>query len=54
MGKKIPDELLTAEDGQERLMEIIGAMVGFVGHLNSIVMPDPNDSDSDSEEEEDV
>ncbi|KAG6361202.1 hypothetical protein INS49_009426 [Diaporthe citri] len=53
VGKKIPDSALTAEDSQDQITDIIRAMVGYVGFLNDVVMPDPNlDSDSSSEEED--
>ncbi|KAK1767670.1 hypothetical protein QBC33DRAFT_490911 [Phialemonium atrogriseum] len=50
VGKKIPDTHLTSADGQAKIAEVIGAMVGFqVTHLNNIVMPDPGQDDSESE-----
>lgn len=30
IGKKIPDTIFTAEDGQEQIVDIVRAMVGFV------------------------
>jgi len=54
VGKKFTDEDFTAPDAQERVMNSIKALVGFVTFLNSVVMPDPgNDSDSEDEEGED-
>ncbi|KAI3394516.1 hypothetical protein diail_2605 [Diaporthe ilicicola] len=54
VGKKIPDSVFTADDSQDQMVNIIRAMVGYVGFLNDVVMPDPNmDSDSSSEDEED-
>ncbi|KAJ9165680.1 Glycoside hydrolase family 92 protein [Coniochaeta hoffmannii] len=50
--KKVPDSVFTDKNGQEEIARILGALVGFVTHLNRIVMPDPGDDD-DSEEEED-
>ncbi|ROV89369.1 hypothetical protein VPNG_10129 [Cytospora leucostoma] len=51
--KRVPDGIFTAEDGQEQIIGIIRAMVGFVTFLNDVVMPDPNlDSDSSSDENE--
>ncbi|KAJ4415022.1 hypothetical protein N0V82_007604 [Gnomoniopsis sp. IMI 355080] len=55
IGKKgLPDSIFTDEDGQDKIGEIIRAMVGFVTFLNDVVMPDPNldDTDSSSDEEE--
>lgn len=51
ISKKLPDSVLTAEDSQDQIAEIFGAMVGFVGFLNSVVMPDPG-QDDDSEEDD--
>jgi hypothetical protein len=50
--KKVPDSVFTKEGGQEEIVGIIGAMVGFVTHLNRIVRPDPGDDDEESDEEE--
>ncbi|KAK4454157.1 hypothetical protein QBC34DRAFT_394416 [Podospora aff. communis PSN243] len=52
VGKKIPDSIFTSEGGQEELVEVVRAMVGFVAHLNRIVRPDPGDDDEESEEGE--
>ncbi|KAK0617075.1 hypothetical protein B0T14DRAFT_538715 [Immersiella caudata] len=52
VGKKIPDSTFTSEGGQEELVEVVKAMVGFVSHLNRIVRPDPADDDEESEEGE--
>lgn len=30
MGTKIPDSVFTSEDGQEQIVDIVTAMVGFV------------------------
>ncbi|KAK7753636.1 hypothetical protein SLS62_004494 [Diatrype stigma] len=63
VGKKIDDSVLTSEDAQDQIMEIISSMVEFewkylpgwaeqVTFLNSVVRPDPNlDSDSDGGED---
>ncbi|KAL1845239.1 hypothetical protein VTK73DRAFT_825 [Phialemonium thermophilum] len=50
VSKKIPDSYLTAADGQQKIIRIIQAMVGFVTHLNNIVMPDGDDDESDDED----
>ncbi|KAK2599697.1 hypothetical protein N8I77_011429 [Diaporthe amygdali] len=53
VGKKIPDSVFTADNGQDQVADIIRPMVGYVSFLNDVVMPDPNlDSDSSSEEED--
>ncbi|KAH8763107.1 hypothetical protein F5883DRAFT_605525 [Diaporthe sp. PMI_573] len=53
VGKKIPDSVFTADDSQDKIADIMRAMVGYVGFLNDVVMPDPNlDSDSSSEDED--
>lgn len=35
--KKVPDSIFTAEDGQEQIVDIISAMVGFVSRGNIMV-----------------
>ncbi|KAI1371075.1 hypothetical protein F4677DRAFT_436698 [Hypoxylon crocopeplum] len=51
IGKRFDDSELIAEDAQDKVMDVIKAMVEFVTYLNSVVMPDPNlDSDSDDAE----
>ncbi|KAK0704132.1 hypothetical protein B0T21DRAFT_320898 [Apiosordaria backusii] len=50
--KKVDDGVFTREGGLEgEVMGVVGAMVGFVTHLNRIVMPDPGDDDDESDEE---
>lgn len=49
--KKVPDSLLTDKNGQDEIARILGALVGFITHLNRIVMPDPG-QDDDSEDDE--
>ncbi|KAK4201537.1 hypothetical protein QBC40DRAFT_278066 [Triangularia verruculosa] len=49
--KKVDDDVFTREGGLEEVMDVVGSMVGFVTHLNKIVMPDPDDDDEESEEE---
>lgn len=51
--KKLPDNVFVKDGGQDEIAEIIGAMVGFVAHLNRIVKPDPMDDDPESESDED-
>ncbi|KAI0438964.1 hypothetical protein F4803DRAFT_70568 [Xylaria telfairii] len=51
VGCQIPDEDLHSDNAQEKIMEIIRAMVPFVTFLNNVVMPDPG-VDSDSEEDD--
>ncbi|KAB5566597.1 hypothetical protein GE09DRAFT_1218853 [Coniochaeta sp. 2T2.1] len=52
--KKLADSVFTDKNGQDEVARIMGAMVGFITHLNSVVMPDPGqDDDSEEEEEED-
>ncbi|KAK7728887.1 hypothetical protein SLS53_009350 [Cytospora paraplurivora] len=51
--KRVPDSIFTAENGQEQIIGIVRAMVGFVTFLNDVVMPDPNlDSESSSDANE--
>ncbi|KAK0708131.1 hypothetical protein B0H67DRAFT_589390 [Lasiosphaeris hirsuta] len=50
--KKVEDDVFTRAGGQDEVAQIVGAMVGFVTHLNRIVMPDPGDDDDESGDEE--
>ncbi|KAI0514903.1 hypothetical protein F5B22DRAFT_207770 [Xylaria bambusicola] len=53
VGCQISDEDLHSDNAQDKIMEIIRAMVPFITFLNNVVMPDPGvDSDSDENEEE--
>ncbi|KAK4249703.1 hypothetical protein C7999DRAFT_39190 [Corynascus novoguineensis] len=52
VGTNIADTVLTDAKGQEEVARIVGDMVGFITHLNRIVMPDPGDDD-DSDDDED-
>ncbi|KAK0668479.1 hypothetical protein QBC41DRAFT_276857 [Cercophora samala] len=52
VGRKVDDGIFTREGGLGEVMGIVGSMVGFVTHLNKIVMPDPGDDDDSEEEEE--
>ncbi|KAI0200910.1 hypothetical protein F4808DRAFT_144325 [Astrocystis sublimbata] len=51
IGRTISEEDLHGSDAQDKIMEVIRAMVPFVTFLNNVVMPDP-DMDSDSDEED--
>ncbi|KAL2175003.1 uncharacterized protein P884DRAFT_228996 [Thermothelomyces heterothallicus CBS 202.75] len=51
VGTEIADSVLTDPRGQEEVARIIGNMVGFVTHLNRIVMPDPGDDDDSDEDD---
>ncbi|KAM0426796.1 hypothetical protein ACHAPT_008112 [Fusarium lateritium] len=54
IGTQIDDDVFYADDAQEKISDIIRAMVGYVSFLNSIVMPDPDaDDDSDDDGDED-
>ncbi|KAI1310597.1 hypothetical protein F5Y03DRAFT_23368 [Xylaria venustula] len=53
VGCQIRDEDLHSDDAQEKIIEVIRAMVPFITFLNNTVMPDPGmDSDSEEENEE--
>ncbi len=52
VGKKVPDSVFTKDGGQDEIARIVGAMVGFVTHLNRIVRPDPGDDDDDDDSDE--
>ncbi|TLD28318.1 hypothetical protein PspLS_03597 [Pyricularia sp. CBS 133598] len=52
ISKKIADDVFTSDDGVDQLMEIFGDMVGYVAHLNSIVMPEDGDDDDDDDEDD--
>ncbi|RYC61596.1 hypothetical protein CHU98_g4624 [Xylaria longipes] len=57
IGRQIPEEDLHSDNAQEKIMEVIRAMVPFVTFLNNVVMPDPgvdSDSDGDDGEERDA
>ncbi|CEN61914.1 hypothetical protein ASPCAL08559 [Aspergillus calidoustus] len=41
--KYVDDEIFTAEDGQERIIQIISTLQPFVTFLNSIIMPDQSE-----------
>ncbi|KAL2019378.1 hypothetical protein VTK56DRAFT_9669 [Thermocarpiscus australiensis] len=52
VGKRVPDDVFTSlEGGQAKVAGIVRDMVGFVTHLNRIVMPDPEDDDDESDDE---
>ncbi|KAK4238458.1 hypothetical protein C8A03DRAFT_15072 [Achaetomium macrosporum] len=50
VGKKVGEDVFTSASGQEDVARVVRAMVGFVTHLNRIVMPDPDDDDDSDEE----
>ncbi|KAH8673210.1 hypothetical protein BGZ61DRAFT_555646 [Ilyonectria robusta] len=49
VSKKIPDDLLCADDTQDKVTEILRPLVGFITFLNSIVMPDDDSNISGSD-----
>ncbi|TLS24327.1 hypothetical protein PpBr36_08445 [Pyricularia pennisetigena] len=53
ISKKIADDVFTSDDGVDQLIGIFGDMVGYVTHLNSIVMPEDGDDDDDDDDDED-
>ncbi|KAK3292503.1 uncharacterized protein B0H64DRAFT_467597 [Chaetomium fimeti] len=52
VGTKLGESLFTQAGAQAAVAQIMGDMVGFVTHLNRIVMPDPGDDDDDDEDED--
>ena len=52
LNKKVPDALFTKPGGQDDVAAIVKAMVGFITHLNSIVMPDLGGDDDDEEDDD--
>ncbi|KAH6617067.1 hypothetical protein F5144DRAFT_659828 [Chaetomium tenue] len=52
VGTKVGEKLFTEAGSQEQIGQIVGDMVGFITHLNRIVMPDPGDDDDDDDEDE--
>ncbi|EWZ28386.1 uncharacterized protein FOBCDRAFT_203909 [Fusarium oxysporum Fo47] len=50
LSRKIPDNILCAEDTQERIVEVLQPLVAFISFLNSVVMPD-HDASSSSEDD---
>ncbi|EAQ84890.1 hypothetical protein CHGG_08904 [Chaetomium globosum CBS 148.51] len=53
VGTKVSEKLFTEAGSQEQIGQIVGDMVGFITHLNRIVMPDPGDDDDDDDDDED-
>ncbi|KAL6827367.1 hypothetical protein J3E69DRAFT_265185 [Trichoderma sp. SZMC 28015] len=53
VGVKIDDDLLSSDNAQAKLKEILRGLSGFVTFLNSVVMPDPNLDDDESDDEDD-
>lgn len=52
VSKKVPDGWWMGEDGgRGEVAGVVGAMVGFVGFLNRVVMPDPGEESEEEEEE---
>ncbi|KAK4044327.1 hypothetical protein C8A01DRAFT_12272 [Parachaetomium inaequale] len=52
VGRKVADGVFTDVRGQEEVASVVGDMVGFITHLNRIVMPDPGDDDESDEDED--
>lgn len=53
VSRKVPDGWWMEEGGRGEVAGVVGAMVGFVGFLNRVVMPDPGEeSEEEGEEEE--
>ncbi|XEV04405.1 hypothetical protein FSHL1_009692 [Fusarium sambucinum] len=50
LSRKIPDDILCAEDAQERIVEILQPLVAFISFLNSVVMPDHGASSSSEDD----
>ncbi|KAL4986245.1 hypothetical protein BDW68DRAFT_198224 [Aspergillus falconensis] len=42
VSKPVDDEIFTAEDGQEKIIQLISTLQPFVTFLNAIIMPDQN------------
>lgn len=53
VSRKVPDGWWMEEGGRGEVAGVVGAMVGFVGFLNRVVMPDPGEEEEESEEEGD-
>ncbi|KAK4162862.1 hypothetical protein QBC43DRAFT_240146 [Cladorrhinum sp. PSN259] len=53
VGKKVNDGAFTRDGGMDEIVQVIKAMVGFVTHLNKIVMPDPGDDDDSDQDDDD-
>ncbi|KAL2131751.1 hypothetical protein VTI74DRAFT_4651 [Chaetomium olivicolor] len=51
VGRKVEDGLFVSGEGQREVERVVRAMVGFVTHLNRVVMPDPGDESSEGEDE---
>ncbi|KAI8719982.1 hypothetical protein NCS52_00442200 [Fusarium sp. LHS14.1] len=49
LSKRIQDDLLLADDTQEKVTDILRPLVGFITFLNSIVMPDEDSSSSEAD-----
>ncbi|KAL8393074.1 hypothetical protein RB595_003032 [Gaeumannomyces hyphopodioides] len=53
ISKRVPDALFTSPDSLDRIGDAVGAMVGFITHLNSIAMPDDPDADDGDDDDDD-
>ncbi|KAL8418034.1 hypothetical protein RB594_001589 [Gaeumannomyces avenae] len=53
VSKRVPDEFFTGPDALDRLGDLVGAMVGFITHLNSIAMPDDPAADDGGDDDDD-
>ncbi|KAH8884645.1 hypothetical protein GQ53DRAFT_751929 [Thozetella sp. PMI_491] len=51
VGTKMSDDVFTTTKGQNEVIEVIGAMAGFVSFLNATVMPDPGMDDDSSDDD---
>ncbi|AEO64345.1 uncharacterized protein THITE_123729 [Thermothielavioides terrestris NRRL 8126] len=51
VSRKMDASVFMSPGGLDEVARVIRAMVGFVTHLNRIVMPDPGDDDDESDEE---
>ncbi|PNP47388.1 hypothetical protein TGAMA5MH_01205 [Trichoderma gamsii] len=52
IGTKLDDSVLSSDDAQAKIKEIMRGLLTFITFLNSVVMPDPSLDDEESEEED--